>query len=464
MTKDDFVQLVIEWNQSSQYESNIIPNITWEGEYNTRFGSDDVWLEIIEYRNKNIIAVRYEKRDENGAVWDTDYVMNFNEIRMAIQLDRSYEEDALYISSDFSTPHFITMLISRGYVKADCDLPVDRVPLMINDTNLSCAAKVIRGESKYQLPVVYISKTYHDEDPIDAKKLAGRLKGVAHVLLQESRATNWTLMAETDRQSEYNGAIGVYYPNEAIKHKRFRYFKEEGTDDALFYKVLREVIRYSSILVLDDLYTWSGVNNALLSDRLASQRQERIAAEEAKQDAENEKNDVYAFFNGELETLEKQVADLKRQMLALRIENQGLRNKLAASDSIPVLFMGDEVDFFSGEIKEFAVRALSLALQKSIKPETRCADIISDLIKNNPTKEELANRQGKIKNLLSSYTGMTSEIRQELLSLGFTITDDGKHYKLTYHEDDRYVSTLAKTPSDWRGSRNAVSQLNTRLF
>ena len=59
---------------------------------------------------------------------------------------------------------------------------------------------------------------------------------------------------------------------------------------------------------------------------------------------------------------------------------------------------------------------------------------------------------------------MTSEIRQELLNMGITITDDGKHYKLTYHGDDRYVNTLAKTPSDWRGSKNAVAGINARLF
>lgn len=463
MSKEDFIQLVIEWNQTSPYKANIIPNLVWGGETNTRFGDDRLWMEINEYSRKNIVAIRHEKIADDGAVWDTDYVMNFDEMRMAIQLDRSYKEDALIISSDFSTPHFITLLIERGYLKDDIDLPVDRVPMLINETNLDCVSRVICGEVRYQLPVVYISKSYYDEDPIDAKKLAGRLKGVAHVFLQESKRTNKALMAATNKRNDYNGSIGIYFPNGAEK-KSFRYFREEGYDEALYYKVLREVIRYCNSLVLDDLYTWYGVNNAQLADGLASQRLARQAAEKAKREAEEEKEDVYATFGEDIETLEKRNAAQRNEILALRAENQGLRSKLAESDSIPVLFSGEEKEFFAGELREFVIRALNLALQSNIKSETRFADIISDLIKNNTTKEELANRQGKIKNLLSSYTGMTAEIRQELLNMGITITDDGKHYKLTYFGDGRYINVLPKTPSDYRGGKNAVAELNAKLF
>ena len=143
MSKDDFIELVIEWNQTNPYKYNVIPDIVWNGERNIRFGNDQLWLDINEYRNQNIIAIRYEKIAEDGAVWDTDYVMNFNEMRMSIQLDRSYKEDAIIISSDFSTPHFITLLIERGYLKDDNDLPVDRVPLLINDANLFYISRVI---------------------------------------------------------------------------------------------------------------------------------------------------------------------------------------------------------------------------------------------------------------------------------------------------------------------------------
>ena len=90
LTKDSFIQLAINWNQSSPHASNIIPDIAWNGERNIRFGNATLWMEVNEYRNKNTIAIRYEKTDPDGAVWDTDYVMNFSDMRMSIQLDRSY--------------------------------------------------------------------------------------------------------------------------------------------------------------------------------------------------------------------------------------------------------------------------------------------------------------------------------------------------------------------------------------
>ena len=57
MTKEAFIQLVIEWNQGSPHKENVIPGIKWNGEKSVRFGNDKLWLEIIEYRNKNIIIL-----------------------------------------------------------------------------------------------------------------------------------------------------------------------------------------------------------------------------------------------------------------------------------------------------------------------------------------------------------------------------------------------------------------------
>ena len=111
LTKDKFIELIIEWNQESRYEENKISNIKWNGERNIRYGNEQVWLDIQEYRNKNIIAIRYEKADKYGVVWDTEYVMNFNERKMSILLERSYKEDALVVDEKFSSPAFIIKLM-----------------------------------------------------------------------------------------------------------------------------------------------------------------------------------------------------------------------------------------------------------------------------------------------------------------------------------------------------------------
>lgn len=180
MTKDAFIKLVIEWNQGSPHKENVIADIKWNGERNIRYGTDTLWLAIEEYRNRNIIAVRYEKTEADGAVWGTEYVMNFEEMKMSIRLDRSYLEEALSIDSSFSTPHFITLLIEKGYLKKDSDLPISRDPILISEENLEILVDIINGRKKYCLPIVYISRTCTNEEPINTRKLAGRLKGVAH--------------------------------------------------------------------------------------------------------------------------------------------------------------------------------------------------------------------------------------------------------------------------------------------
>ena len=137
MTKDDFIRLVLEWNQGSPHASNIIPDINWNGERNIRYGLEGLWLDIEEYRNQNIIAVRYEKKEEDGAIWDTDYVMNFNSQKMSVRLDRSYTADSLDSDPKFSTPHFITLLSERGYLKDDHNLPVHKTAIVINTENVA---------------------------------------------------------------------------------------------------------------------------------------------------------------------------------------------------------------------------------------------------------------------------------------------------------------------------------------
>lgn len=483
LTKDEFIQLVIEWNQKSPYESNIIPNIVWNGEHCIRFGDEKVWMEIVEYRNANIIAIRYEKKEDNGAIWDSDYVMNFSSMKMSIRLDRSYIEDALSVNPKFSTPHFITLLIERGYLEPDGELQVRKDSLIIDKNHIKMLSNIINGNIHYRLPIVYISKTSVDEYPVDVSLIANKLKGVAHVLAQESVTQNKTLMYLCNKQNEYYGAIGIYYPTRAAGHRRYLYRYSFGQDQVLLEKVVRAVIQYSNSQQIDTLFTWQGVNNALLRDRLTSQREERIAAELAKKNAEDEylrlldekdeeqkqfqkkamddaraeADTLLESFDEDIAKMQKQIEELTRANEALQYENQGLRAKFEASDTIPFLFMGDEHEFYPGEIKDLILTILSDALD-SLPPKSRRGDVIRDILRNNDFKRIGKDRASKLKAALKNYDGMTSKLRQVFEELGFVLTEDGKHIKATYYGDGRYHITLAKTPSDGRAGKNLVSE------
>ena len=62
MTKDSFIQLVLEWNQGSPHEENIIQGIEWNGERNVRYGTETLWLAIEEMRTSSRFAMKKPKQ------------------------------------------------------------------------------------------------------------------------------------------------------------------------------------------------------------------------------------------------------------------------------------------------------------------------------------------------------------------------------------------------------------------
>ena len=111
MAKKDFVETVIRWVMTNPRPVNVISGIMWNGSYNVRYGDKRLWLEFMDYEQKKILAARFEKHDDDGIVWDTDYVMDFRQQKLSIRLDRSYTADALDVDSNFSTPYFIKLLL-----------------------------------------------------------------------------------------------------------------------------------------------------------------------------------------------------------------------------------------------------------------------------------------------------------------------------------------------------------------
>lgn len=462
MTADDFIRLVVEWNQTNPHQENVIPGLVWNGERNIRYGSDALWLEIEEYRNKNIIAVRYEKKDANGAIWDSDYVMNFELGKMSIRLDRSYTDDALDKDKKFSTPHFITLLIDKGYIKPDHGLEMNYKGIVIGEGNLDLLTDVISGKASYDLPVVYVSKTPGNNDPVDVAVLAKRLKGVAHVFREETVELDHLIREKTEEKNEYLGAIGIYYLKTG-KHRRFLYRSAYGYDAFLMEKVISNIVSNSTTHRIDKLFTWEGVKGALLSDRLNAQKEERAKAEQARERAEIETSEVIDTFDSDIKKLQEQVDDLLNRNVALQMENQGLKAKLDSKESVPVLYMGDEYEFYQGEIKDILLAVLTEAL-KGIGDGTRRSDVVKDIIDSNEYEKIGLTKAQEVKRILKTYDGMSAKTRQALMELGFEITEEGKHYKVRYYGDGRYQMTFSKTPSDGRTGKNCAQETANIAF
>ena len=147
----------------------------------------------------------------------------------------------------------------------------------------------------------------------------------------------------------------------------------------------------------------------------------------------------------------------------MQYENQGLRAKYAAAESIPLIYMGEEEDLYEGEIRDTVLTALSEFLNSSEKA-TRRADVISDILDNNEYQHLSEDRKQRIKALFKGYKNLTGAMRQELQSMGFEITEAGKHYKITLRGDPRYMVTIGKTPSDNRSGANNAALISKKML
>lgn len=471
MSKKDFVETVIRWVNTNPRPINRIPGLTWNGSFNGHYGDENLWLELLEYENRNIIAARFEKHGEDGIVWDTDYVMNFNDMKMCIRLDRTYtdEETIDEDTGGFATPHFISLLIEKGYLRKDGILPVARTPIMITDDNLTLAAYAILGDTQYYLPVVYVSKTFNDEFPVDINLMASRLKGVAHVLVQESNETTTAMRDASDGLNPYNGAIGVYYPDNT--YETF-YYERYGVQEAVFERTVEAVLNYCNAQVPGPLYTWLGVRNAIREEQYELRRKireeeiQKLAEERAAEPSLKEAEEILSEFDEEMKFQQAQIQEQHQTIETLQYENQKLKAKLDAAhvNDQAVLYTGSEKEFYSGEIKDLILSVLDDNL-KNMAPDTRRTHVVKDIVAYNEFKKTTKEKAEEIKRLFNNFDGMNGKLLKDLEKLGFVVEYNGKHYKLKYGGDDRYTVTIASSPSDKaRSGKNDAHTIINKVF
>ena len=72
LTTERFLNLVVDWNEKGS-PANRVQGVQWKDILGARFGSETLWLEVLDYSEKNILAVRHEKITDDGVVWDSDF-------------------------------------------------------------------------------------------------------------------------------------------------------------------------------------------------------------------------------------------------------------------------------------------------------------------------------------------------------------------------------------------------------
>ena len=305
--------------------------------------------------------------------------------------------------------------------------------------------------------MVYVARTGMGENPLDVNKLAFRLQGAAHVICEPDDGIELTgfsddLVSNEDRA----GKIFIYYPSHNKKSRILNLTGSCQDADYLEDRIVNDVYNYMNSRMRKAIDTWDGVQ----IEKLHIENKKLLSNQSA---IEEENNNLYDVFGEQLEKMEESNIKLSNEVQRLTAELQGLRMRYSDKDKSPVLYLGDEREFYTDEIKEIVLDIMS-EYQKNCKENSRRWHIISDLLENNEFKGLPEKRKEQLKNALKGYKNLNGSLKGLLETLGFEISDDGKHYKWTYYGDHRYVATAAKTCSDRRAGMNLSSIIEKLMF
>mgnify|MGYP001623924670 FL=1 len=315
---------------------------------------------------------------------------------------------------------------------------------------------IVFGRASLALPIVFVSKKPEGDFPVDLSALAFKLQGVAHVIYEGNAVELGTYASQLDCEGK-NGTAIIIYPNKNMKRKVINLSGVNNENpDQVMTRITNAVYEFSNQVMRLDIDTWEGIQNEKLHFQNGMLLSDRKILEE-------ENAELYEVFEEQLSKTEEINQELNREIQRLTIENQALRMRLASRDKQPLIYMGEEADFYEGEIREIILEILE-DYSRNVQKDTRRDHIVMDLLENNNFEHIPAKRREQIKVALKGYKSLGGSLRRLLESMGFVITDDGKHYKWTYFGDHRYSATMAKTSSDNRAGMNMASLIDNLML
>ena len=454
LTKSEFIKMVIKWNQGSKYDK--IDDLTWdESSFDYSWRQENILLSIQEIQEKNIIASRLRKEDEHG-VWYTDFVLDNVNQMLSVSVSLETTEFTIDFFPSYYPPFFVKMILFGEFSGEDNGLKVLNREHSISEC-VSFFKGIVGRSIVPKLPVVYVARTNLGDNPLDVNKLAFRLQGVAHVICEPEEGIRLEGFSDViDSNDARAGKIFIFYPSH---NKKSRMLNLTGSSQEADYwedRVVNDVYNYMNMRMRKAIDTWDGV----LTEKLHIENKKLLSNQSAIME---ENNSLYEVFGEQLEKMEASNVKLSNEVQRLTAELQGLRMRYSDKEKSPVLYLGDEREFYTDEIKEIVLDVMSEYL-KNCKGDSRRWHIISDLLESNEFKGLPEKRKEQLKNALKGYRSLNGSLKGLLETMGFEISDDGKHYKWTYYGDHRYVATAAKTCSDGRAGMNLSSTIGKLMF
>lgn len=448
------IELFIQWiTQSEHYPINSISyDINSHSDFTVTDGT--VTFSISHYADNQIelTACRLENR-EDDTVWVNDciFLQKGNTKALLIQLNCNLLTFNIQLPT-IHKPYIVRLFVEGGYCGCDGSITIGDTPIISDDTTFELCTKIMTGNANLAMPVVYISCDYWGGTSISAEYLARQLSGVAHVFVEKKSEISMKLKESTTGRNVYNGYVGIYLPGSTYCEKfSLTYYENDRTmGRAIIDSVWSALINQVDASV----YNWNQIMTLQAKQKMAHWKNMSTASKE-------ELDKFLNSFDSENDELKKKIDSLNSQNQKLHLQLDAQRTATEAARVGGFYALGQEQDLYPGEHSDLLYSILS-QVHKIYDEKSRAHSIITSLLQANPFVGQGKQILEELKRILGSDGRLTAAKKRSLEDLGFTIREEGAHYKITFH-DSRYMFTIAKTPSDHREGKNLFSDICKKL-
>lgn len=451
-TDDILVQMATEWVQSSRNYS--FDSFAWDhsGEFLQKGHNGEIF-QVGKFNNGQICAVHFSSVDNRAIHWCSDFILDSSDNILAFQLYRDASAEVDFVPPMFSLPQLVTSLIQSGYCANDNDLPVDNKPFYVTEDEANWVADLMLHKTEYSLPVVYVSCVQDGHAVVNPYMLADKLKGVAHVVFETSRALSLKLRELTNGDNPYTGALEIYYPNGS---QRILPSWLNGPHHKQVRTIVNEIFQHLVQLRVEDKFSWSQLQSAKLKGQL------KLITEQKEADGKTY-GELERTYEEILSEKDQTIQQLTDQLKSSNTIITQLEQQLSRVKDVPVLVQGAENDLYPNEQRSILNDFLRADLSR-LQENSRRYHVLKSILDANVCPDSVGEKREELKRCLQGYSKFTPAIRKALEDMGFTVSDNGKHVKAVFCDDQRYMGTLSKTGSDHRGAENIIHDMIRKIF
>lgn len=450
---DDFFHSCINWIVKSPHtnilESDFNPSI--ENEFFFSKEKESIKISSVSIDGNHILGFRYERIDEDNITWITEAVAKKSEDSFIVSIQVIANTELPQERLQFGKkPYLIKRLLADIGGGSDGNIIASDSPIYLDENDFELAANFISATAGCMMPIIYVSATRSNNQYINPEDLARHVSGMAHVIVEPNWDFSKELMNYVDERNVYNGAIGIYWPD-GIGQWVFM-----PTDDKkqIQIRITRKVRASLLSQKVHNKCTWSFLQETI----------SRIKIENLKSEKSTAINEYAEAFDRDIQTKNEEITRLEAEISRIKYKPSDVKSEekdTNAKKNISIKLT--EVDLYDGERLELLLEAVSESMANSEKFSRRY-QVFDDIVKNNHVQTDKEFIINELKNILRSYESMSGSVKTSLERLGFSISEDGKHYKLIFKNDGRFSFSLSKTSSDRRSGMNAFSDIKKKFF